>query len=390
MNDNRWVLGSGFYIDDIDRRVREKRVEIEALILATLFMIAGSTVVLLGLIVALALFVARVVIKPLNNTSAALINIGRGEGDLTKRLNIDTADEVGEVARGFNEFAQKIQHLISEVKGVVTALSHSASTIQQIVQLTDNDARTQKTETTQVAAAVYQMSTAVQEVAGSASLAANAAQEADEEAVVGQHIVAKTIASIQKLADEVKTASHTIEKLGVDAEQIGSVVSVIRGIAEQTNLLALNAAIEAARAGEQGRGFAVVADEVRMLATRTQQSTNEIQLMIDAFQQGTRAAVQIMHRSREQSLHTVEQADKTRESLQTITKSVSTITQMNIQIAAAAEQQTAVAGDISRSIHEIALLAEQAADNASLLANSILELTTLERRLSSLVQRFKI
>ncbi|VVP54291.1 Methyl-accepting chemotaxis protein McpP [Pseudomonas fluorescens] len=390
MNDNRWVLGSGFYIDDIDRRVREKRVEIEALILATLFMIAGSTVVLLGLVIALALFVARVVIKPLNNTSAALINIGRGEGDLTKRLNIDTADEVGEVARGFNEFAQKIQHLISEVKGVVTALSHSASTIQQIVQLTDNDARTQKTETTQVAAAVYQMSTAVQEVAGSASLAANAAQEADEEAVVGQHIVAKTIASIQKLADEVKTASHTIEKLGVDAEQIGSVVSVIRGIAEQTNLLALNAAIEAARAGEQGRGFAVVADEVRMLATRTQQSTNEIQLMIDAFQQGTRAAVQIMHRSREQSLHTVEQADKTRESLQTITKSVSTITQMNIQIAAAAEQQTAVAGDISRSIHEIALLAEQAADNASLLANSILELTTLERRLSSLVQRFKI
>lgn len=390
INDNRWILGSGFYIDDIDRRVTDRRVEIEARIRGTLLMIAGTATLLLGLAIVLALFVARLVIKPLHNASAALISIGHGEGDLTQRLQVDTRDEVGNVARGFNEFAQKIQHLIGEVKEVVKALSHSASTIQQIVQLTDNDAGTQKAETTQVAAAVYQMSTAVQEVAGSASLAANAAQEADEEALGGQHSVAQTIASIKKLADEVNTAGNTIEKLGVDADQIGSVVSVIRGIAEQTNLLALNAAIEAARAGEKGRGFAVVADEVRMLATRTQQSTNEIQQMIDQFQQGTRAAVQVMHRSREQSLRTVEQADKASESLQTITKSVSTITQMNIQIATAAEQQTAVAGDISRSIHEIAQLAEQAADNASLLANSTLELTTLERRLSSLVQRFKI
>lgn len=390
INDNRWVLGSGFYIDDIDRRVTDRRVEIEARIRGTLLMIAGSAAVLLALAILLALFVARLVIKPLHNTSAALIDIGHGEGDLTQRLQVDTADEVGQVAQGFNEFAQKIQHLVSEVKEVATALSRVAWTIQQTVQLTDTDAGTQKAETTQVAAAVYQMSAAVQEVAGSASLAASAAQEADVEAIGGQDSVAQTIVSIKKLAGEVNTAGDAIEKLGVGAEQIGSVVNVIRGIADQTNLLALNAAIEAARAGEQGRGFAVVADEVRMLATRTQQSTNEIQQMIDKFQQGTRAAVQVMHRSREQSLDTVAPADKASESLQTITKSVSTITQMNIQIATAAEQQTAVAGDISRSVHEIAQLADQTANNASELARSTLELTTLERRLSNLVQRFKV
>lgn len=386
----QWMLGSGFYIDDIEQRAQIKAAEINQRVYSTQVKFVFGAIILLIIMVLLTLFVVRIIVQPLQQASAALQNIGQGDGDLTQRLTINSQDEVGAVAQGFNAFALKIQQLVTEVKQAVLALSDSTASIENIVRHTDQDANTQKSETTQVAAAVYEMSTAVQEVATSAGLAASAAQEADKEASGGQQSVAQTISSINKLAEDVNHAGDKLEQLGVDAEQIGTVVNVIRGIAEQTNLLALNAAIEAARAGEQGRGFAVVADEVRTLATRTQHSTNEIQQMIDKFQQGTKEAVIVMQRGRQQSLQTIEQADKASASLQTITQSVSTITQMNMQIATAAEEQTAVSADISRSIHDIAGLADQAADNAATLAKSTRELAELEQRLSLLVQKFQV
>jgi methyl-accepting chemotaxis protein len=234
------------------------------------------------------------------------------------------------------------------------------------------------------------MAAAVQQVAGSASQAAEAAREADSESVNGQAVVEQTIDSINRLADDVNRSAEVIASLDSDADQIGTVINVIRDIAEQTNLLALNAAIEAARAGEQGRGFSVVADEVRTLATRTQQSTDEIQRMIESLQNGARRAVTEMQNSQAQSQDTIVQADTARSSLQQITHSVSTITEMNTQIASAAEEQTAVADEISQSVQQIADIADKATHNAEELAGTATRMSELERQLNQLVTRFKI
>lgn len=385
-----WVVGTGFYIDDIDAEVAKGEQRVRSAISDTLSLIAVSSIVLLLIIGVITLVAAGRITRPLQQTAAALRDIAQGEGDLTRRLPVDSADEVGDVARSFNDFVEKIQQLVREVHSAVGALSSSTESMKQVVTRTHEDAHMQKGETSQAAAAIHQMAAAVQQVAGSASQAAEAAREADSESVNGQAVVEQTIDSINRLADDVNRSAEVIASLDSDADQIGTVFNVIRDIAEQTNLLALNAAIEAARAGEQGRGFSVVADEVRTLATRTQQSTDEIQRMIESLQNGARRAVTEMQNSQAQSQDTIVQADTARSSLQQITHSVSTITEMNTQIASAAEEQTAVADEISQSVQQIADIADKATHNAEELAGTATRMSELERQLNQLVTRFKI
>ena len=385
----QWMIGTGFYVDDVQDQLAEaqQRIESKAAKAMTFIALIGLGVLVISTLIAL-LF-ANSIANPLAIASKALREIGEGEGDLSQRLDTNVKGEVGELAAGFNGFAEKTQALIIEVQQGIDDLSNATQRMNTVVGNTRTDVDDQKVETEQVAAAIHQMAAAIQEVSTNATHASHSAQSADEAAIDGQKVVNETIASIQSLQIGVNSASEVISQLDKDSEHIGTVVNVIKEIADQTNLLALNAAIEAARAGEQGRGFSVVADEVRTLANRTQQSTDEIQTMIEKLQSGARRAVEEMQRSREQTDATVDKAGDTGEQLHTITTAVSEISGMSTQIATAAEQQTTVADELSKSVQHIADISERASDNADQLSSTTAEMTQLEQRLNALVGQFK-
>ncbi len=310
-------------------------------------------------------------------------------GDLTARVAYKGKDELGHIARSFNTLGEKFHTVIHELSAATTQLTSAAEETSAVTEETSAGIRQQQSEIEQVATAMHEMTATVQEVAHNANSAAGAAHKADEEADTGKRVVAQTIEAIDVLATEVERAAQVIQKLEQDSEEIGTVLDVIRGIAEQTNLLALNAAIEAARAGEQGRGFAVVADEVRTLASRTQQSTQEIQGMIERLQNGARDAVKAMETSRSRAQVGVEQAAQAGTSLDSITRSVTTINDMNAQIASAAEEQSAVAEEINRKISTISDVAQSTAQGAQQTATASEQLAQLAEQLQSLMGRFR-
>ena len=358
----------------------------------------GKTISLVGVLLfvgvlvglAGAIFISRAIVSPLAETKAAMEDIASGNGDLTKRIDIKGNDEIAQLANAFNHFASKVQVIVKEVSGITSRLASASERLTVVTEETRKGADRQLQETDEVAIAVNEMAASGQEVARNANAAADAAHNADVAADNGRQVVGHTIEAIDSLAREVTQAGIVIDRVEKDSESIGGVLDVIKGIAEQTNLLALNAAIEAARAGEQGRGFAVVADEVRTLASRTQQSTAEIQTMIERLQTGTRDAVSVMDQSRQMAEATVGQAARAGTSLEEINAAVATIKNLNSQIACSAEEQSTVAEEINQKVVRISDITDQTAAGAQQTASASNELNQLAETLKLLVGQFKV
>ncbi len=351
---------------------------------------------MLGLATVLALFfgilaawaITRQITLPLKQTLLAVDRVA--SGDLTHNLNIERRDELGQLQGGIQRMTLSLRALIGGISDSVTQIASAAEELSAVTEQTSAGVNSQKVETDQVATAMHQMTATVQEVARNAEEASEAALAADQQAREGDKVVNEAIAQIERLASEVGHSTTAMGELKRESDKIGSVLDVIKSVAQQTNLLALNAAIEAARAGEAGRGFAVVADEVRSLAQRTQKSTEEIEDLIAGLQSGTQRVATIMDNSRELTVSSVELTRRAGGSLESITRTVSAIQAMNQQIAAAAEQQSATAEEINRSVLNVRDVSEQTSAASEETAASSVELARLGTHLQGLVGRFRV
>ncbi|WP_353741508.1 methyl-accepting chemotaxis protein [Pseudomonas fluorescens] len=352
---------------------------------------ALSVAVIAGLLGLLLMWLtASGVTRPINSVADMLKAIASGDGDLTQRLHYSKQDELGELVSWFNRFLDKLQPTIAQIKQSITDARGTADQSSEIARQTSEGMQVQFREIDQVATASNEMSATAHDVANSASSAANAAKGADQSARDGMSIIERSTRDINQLAEEVSKAVTEVEALAVNSEQIGSVLEVIRSIAEQTNLLALNAAIEAARAGESGRGFAVVADEVRNLAKRTQDSVEEIRLVIERIQSGTRGVVATMHSSQTQAHSNAGQIQQAVQALSKISGAVTVISDMNLQIASAAEQQSAVAEEVNRNVSAIRTVTETLTGQATESAQISSQLNSLTTQQMKLMDQFRV
>lgn len=354
---------------------------------STLLIIGSSALALLvGLIAAWV--ITRLIVAPLRAVIAVAQQIA--SGDLSGRMEISRRDEIGQLMQAMQQMGNSLSQMVSGLQAGIEQLASSAHSLSSVTEQTTAEVSNQKDETEQVATAMNQMTATVHDVARNAEQAAQAAQTADAKVDSGQQVVRMSLQRIELLATSSNSASASIESLSAQIQNIGTVLSVIQSVAEQTNLLALNAAIEAARAGEQGRGFAVVADEVRALAKRTQQSTEEIERLVSTLRSAAQSSVQQIQQSGELVKLAVSDALETEGALGSIATAVSLIQQMNQQIAAAAEEQSSVAEEINRSVTSIRASADHSALSMQGNAASSIQLAQLGAQLKGMVGHFRL
>nr|WP_256837084.1 methyl-accepting chemotaxis protein [Pseudomonas oleovorans] len=351
-----------------------------------LIIAAAALALLFGL--SAAIMISLAIVRPLKRVIGLAESIAAG--DLSVRIGQDRRDEIGQLLAAMQGMSANLRDMVGRLQGGVAQISSSAQTLSTTAEQTRQGVNGQKLETDQVATAMSQMTATVYEVARNAEAAAASTEQADQRVGAGSQVVRQTLQRIEQLARAMDATTESIQRLSQDTQRIDAVLDVIKSVAEQTNLLALNAAIEAARAGEQGRGFAVVADEVRALAKRTQQSTAEIESLIAALREGSRRAVTDMEQSASLVNLTVGDANQTEGALAAIAEAVSLISEMNQQIAAAAEQQTAVAEEINRSVTSIRDIADQSATAMDETAASSIQLAELGRELQGMAGHFRL
>ena len=352
--------------------------------------VLGLTLITILVSLLVAYLLTQSIVRPLNATVNNLRDIAEGEGDLTRRLDESGQDELSELAAVYNLFVSNVQNLVREVADATGQMATATEELSQVAHESEQGAQTQRDQTTQVATAMHQMTMSIQEIATNTNQVVSTTETTTAATDSGQHAVTSSLTTIETLAQDMAHASATIHELEQQSANIGQVLEVIRAIAEQTNLLALNAAIEAARAGEAGRGFAVVADEVRNLASRTQESTGEIEQIVASIQGSTQNVVTIMDSNRLKTEAAVTEAGTVAQRLGDIKASVDAIHDMNTQIATAVEEQSHVADDVNRNITAINDGAEQGEQSVFQTAQASNDLARLAAQLQGLIHRFKI